>query len=907
MIFGSSSRPWEILASRIEGMAEPGSTYVTEETFKLTEGLFRFEALGEKEVKGKEEPVKVYRVIAPSTMKTRFDVSAERGLTPFVGRERELELLLDGFERCKSGRGQAFSIMAEAGVGKSRLLYEFRKAVTNEDVTFLEGKCLSYSRGVAYHPMIDILKSNFNILDSDRDDDIRGKVREGLEILEADDDTTRPYIAELLSAKNGGIDKAALGPEMMKIRIREALKLIVLKGAQFRPLIMAVEDLHWIDKSSEEHLKELLDHISGARVFLIFTYRPEFVHTWGGKSYHSQVNLNRLSNRESLTMLAHHLGTDYIDGDLEELVLNKTEGIPFFIEEFVKSLKDLRVIDRENNTYCLVKDIQTVSIPAKIQDVIMARVDALPEGAKGLLQTGSVVGRELSHELIKQVAELTQEELMSYLSVLKDSELLYERGIYPRSTYIFKHALTQEVTYNSLLQKQRKKVHGKIGKVMEDLYSERIEENYEMLAYHYERSDNNDKALEYLDLTNQKAIQVCSMVEAKAYFEKIMDLLDGLSESVKYKERRISLLVRQGLVFELLLKYTEYYTLLMRYEPTAVELGNQGLLGRLYASLGNCEYWFGKLGKSIQTFSKAIELCETQGNAKYALDAYRNVLWSYWFLGDFNLNLSFGGKALRILDSAFDPLKYVHMVSVTSLAYAFLGRWDRAVEEGQKARSIAEKYSNNSLISLTSFSIAVAYIQKGDLALAVEYGELSVEKASTPADRVYSQTFLAWALCRAGELNKGIDLLIHVVSVFQAVRFLPAEIMVRIFLGEAYWLAGEFEKSKQTLKRVLDLAERLNMKPWTGFAHRILGEIAIETTPDKAFDHFDKSLSIYTMIGAENDLALTYAGYGRFHRHKDNIAEAREYFEKALGIFERLGTLIEPDKVRKDLAELPEA
>ena len=156
--------------------------------------------------------------------------------------------------------------------------------------------------------------------------------------------------------------------------------------------------------------------------------------------------------------------------------------------------------------------------------------------------------------MIKQVAELTQEELMSDLSVLKDSELLYERGIYPRSTYIFKHALTQEVTYNSLLQKQRKKVHGKIGKVIEDLYSERIEENYEMLAYHYERSDNNDKALEYLDLTNQKAIQVCAMVEAKAYFEKIMDLLDGLSESVKHKERRISLLVRQGPVFELLLK-----------------------------------------------------------------------------------------------------------------------------------------------------------------------------------------------------------------------------------------------------------------------------------------------------------------------------------------------------------------
>ena len=187
------------LASRMEGLAEPGATYVTAETFKLTEGLFRVEALGEREVKGKEEPLNVYRVIAPSTRRTRFDVSAERGLTPFVGRERELELLMDGFERCKSGRGQAFSIMAEAGVGKSRLLYEFRKAVTNEDVTFLEGKCLSYSRSIAYHPLIDILKSNFNIQDIDSDHTIRKKVRNGLKILDLDDEMTRPYLLELLS------------------------------------------------------------------------------------------------------------------------------------------------------------------------------------------------------------------------------------------------------------------------------------------------------------------------------------------------------------------------------------------------------------------------------------------------------------------------------------------------------------------------------------------------------------------------------------------------------------------------------------------------------------------------------------------------------------------------------------
>jgi len=303
-------------ASRMEGLAEPGTTYVTGETFKLTEGFFRFEALGEKEVKGKKEPVKVYQVIAPSSRRTRFDVSAQQGLTPFVARKRELELLLDGFERSKEGRGQAFSIVSEAGVGKSRLLYEFRKAVSNEDVTFLEGKCLSYSRNVTYHPVIDILKSNFDVNEGDSDSRIKTKVKKGLKMIGADEVSNLPYLLELLSVEESGIDQIPMSPEARKDRMIETMIRISLKGSEIRPLIMAVEDLHWIDNSSEDALKYLLESISGARILLIFTYRPEFVHTWAGRSYHNQVNLNRLFNRESLSMVSHLLGTDDLETDL---------------------------------------------------------------------------------------------------------------------------------------------------------------------------------------------------------------------------------------------------------------------------------------------------------------------------------------------------------------------------------------------------------------------------------------------------------------------------------------------------------------------------------------------------------------------------------------------------------------
>jgi tetratricopeptide (TPR) repeat protein len=890
----------------MEGQAQPGTTYITEDTFKLTEGLFRFEGLGQRVIKGKQEPVNVYRAIAPSTRRTRFDVGAERGLTPFAGRERELELLLDGFERSKAGRGQAFSIMSEAGVGKSRLLYEFRKAVTSEDVTFLEGRCLSYSRGVAYHPIIDILKSNFDIHEDDGDSEIREKAKKGLKMLGADEASTLPYLLELLAVKDSGVDKIPMSPEVKKDRIMEAFKQIALKGSEIRPLILAYEDLHWIDKSSEELLKYVLESIPGARILLIFTYRPEFVHTWGAKSYHSQVMLNRLSNRESLIMVSHLLGTEELDKDLEEFILEKTEGVPFFIEELIKSLKDLKIIERENNQYHITKDIKEVTIPATVQDVIMARVDSLPEGTKGLLQTISAIGRESSYDLIKRVTGLTEGELLPQLSVLKDSELLYERGIYPQSTYVFKHALTQDVSYDSLLFKRRKEIHGKIGEVIELFYPDRLEEYHELLAYHYGRSADADKALQYLDLANQKAARLNAVEEAKAYFDEAMALLDTLSETEKNKELRITLLLNQAYVFELLWEYPKYHEFLRNYETVAVELENQDLLGKFYARLGHCEIWTGKIDETIQLSTKAIELFEATGNLENAVYAHANLVLSYWYLGDYSLALNHGEKVIRMLDSTYDPFRHVWTISEISLIYSCIGHWDRAVEYGQKALSIAEEYSNNSLISFSAWAISVAYSRKGDLARAVEYGNLSFEKAPTPNDRILSQGFLGWALCRAGELSKGIDLLNQALQMYQVARFVPSEIMVKTYLGEGYLLAEEFEKSKQMLEDVLNMPEISKMQYYIGWAHRLLGEIALKTNWAQSTPHFKESIATLQEIKAENELALAYAGYGRLYKQKGQIAKAREYLTKALGIFERLGTLIEPEKIREILAELPE-
>jgi len=892
------------LASRMEELSRPGTTYVTEETFKLTEGLFRFEALGEKEIKGKEEAVTFYQVIAPSTRRTRFDVSAERGLTPFVGRDRELELLLDGFERAKAGRGQSFSVVAEAGIGKSRLLYEFQKAVSSEDITFLEGRCLSYSRGIAYHPVIDALKSNFDVQEDDSNLHVTEKVKKGLKVIGADEVSTLPYLLDLLSVEDSGIDRTSISPEAKRDRVVEAVKRIVLRGSELRPLVMAFEDLHWADKTSEEVLKSLVEAIAGAKILLIFTHRPEFVHTWGGKSYHSQVNLNRLSNRESLAMVTHLLGTEDIETDLEELILDKTEGVPFFIEEFTKSLKDLEIIERKKNRYHLTKGVKEVSIPSTVQDVIMARIDSLPEAAKEVLQTGAVIDREFSYELIKRVAGLPEQELLSRLSGLRDSELIYERGIYPQSTYIFKHALTQEVAYNGLLVKSQKEIHEKIGKALEELQSERLEDHCEVLAYHYMRSENKEKAVEYLCMSHFKAIKATAIEGAKTYFDECMNLLDTMPDTKENREHRISLLVNSFTVFNLLLQMSEYNELLTRYEPLVAGIDNAGLAGGFYASLGWCEQLFGSFDRSIQSAKRGAELCEQTGDVEGVGIALSCLQISHFYRGAYEQGIALKEEILAKLDERATLRRTVSPLGFASLCYLVLGRWDEALKEARKALSLAKEHSNDSLISFASYCICMIYTGKGELDQAIEYGEMAVERASTPADNVLSLTSLAWARCRAGELEKSIEYLSEAVEAMATGQVVTTQISFMPALAEGYLLAGNYDGARQTAEKVLELAEPCEAKFYIGCAHLLLAEVALNTSLDEAPSHFEKAISIFQEIKAENDLALTYSGMGRYYKHQGDTGQAREYLTRALEIFERLGTLIEPDKVREELASL---
>jgi class 3 adenylate cyclase/tetratricopeptide (TPR) repeat protein len=845
------------LASRVEGLADPGATYVTDDTFKLTEGLFRFEALGEKEIKGKEEPIQVYRAIAPSTRRTRFDVSAERGLTPFVGRERELELLIDGFQRAKEGRGQAFSIVSEAGVGKSRLLYEFRKAVTSEDVMFLEGKCLSYSRGVAHHLHIDSLKANFDISEGDGDSEIREKVKRGLKILGADEASTLPYLLELFSVKESGIDEIPLSPEAKKDRIMEALKQIVLKGSEMRPLILAYEDLHWVDKSSEDVLKYLLESIPGARVLMIFTYRPEFVHTWGGKSYHSQVNLNRLSNRESLAMVAYLLGTEEIDRDLEELILEKTEGVPFFIEELIKSLQDLKIIKRKDNKYYLAKDIKDLIIPSTIQDVIMARVDSLPEGGKEVLQVGSVIEREFSYEIIKRLMALQEQELLSHLSVLKDSELLYERGIFPQSTYIFKHALTREVAYNSLLIKRRTEIHKRTGRALEILYRDRLEEFYETLAYHSFRGEDWQPAFRYNREAGLKALSFSSYAEAQSYFEAALEALKKLPRTRNCIEQEIDLYFNMRSALFPLGRHDDWADHVRAAESLAKEIEDKARLANCYNYLST-HFWIRSRHKeAIKLCEQGLSLAESAGDFSVHITTMFHLGIPLLYTGEYERQARLHREVAQKLSgaAAFERHGLAGVPSVLArglLAWglAELGEFEEAEKWSLQGIEMAEQAKNSFSTTHIYACVGLYYLRHGRLDQAIRMSEQALalcHKADVLAFFSFAAASLGHVHLLLGNLDDALRVLEEAVAPLKIDFSAIPSIYPLTGLAEAYRLKGDIDRALQTSEEALSILREKGEHGFGAWAIYYMAKIQSDCGSDQLQQGIHWPPSTYTV------------------------------------------------------------
>jgi tetratricopeptide (TPR) repeat protein len=768
---------------------------------------------------------------------------------------------------------------------------------------------------MAYYPVIDVLKSNFDIREGERDFEIRQKVKKGIESIQADEASTLPYLLELLLVKNGGIDQTPMSPGIRKARTLDALTRIVLKGSEVRPFIMAIEDLHWVDKSSEESFMQLLESISGARVLLIFTYRPEFVHTWGVRSYHSQLNLNRLSNRESLLMVAHLLGTNEVAPDLENLILDKTEGVPFFIEEFIKSLKNLRLIESKRDKCHLTGQTQDLVIPSTIQDVIMARVDTLPEGAKEVLLRGSVIGREFSHELIKEITNLDEPELLSFLAALRDSELIYERGIYPACTYI---ALTCEVIYESILTKKRKKLHLEIGKAIEKIQSERLEEVYEILAYHYSNSENSEKAYHYLKLSGNKAVTNYANNDAFRYYKSAIELLTMMPETEENKRKQID--VRLSLWHPMHnLGYPEgSLKILQDGERISEEIKDEKSLAIFYSKLGHYYTSMGEPLLGIQysekCFQEAAKIEDVDLMAPIAIE----LSVAYTAAGEFSKIPEMAHRVISLLEKTHKESEffgrpfnvYPELYGHCGYSLARLGEFNEGEALCEKGLRFAHRMNHLGTLGVVELTYSHLFFVKGDGENAITHSKNSIKYFEEGKVHI----ILPWAWTNLGTghyyLGEFETALKHVQKGLKMQKDVGISMLMSWLyhdMGMIHLGLGELKSAQSCAEEALDLAQKNHEKHIEGMSWTLMGRVLGKKEPaeiDKSKEYILKGIQILEELKLKPHVSVGHFYLGELYADTGNQHQALNHLKKADEMFREMGMDYWLSKTQKAMDKL---
>jgi len=700
---------------------------------------------------------------------------------------------------------------------------------------------------------------------------------------------------ELLAVTGRENDIEAMSPDSKKFRIMEAMKQIIVKGSELRPLIIAIEDLHWIDKSSQDFLKDLLSIISGLKIFLILTYRPMFVPVWGGRSHLNFLNLNRLSNRESLKIVCHILNVKEINRNLQEVVLKKTEGIPFFIEEFVKSLIDLAIIEKKNNTYHLTKGSEIHPIPATIQEIIMARVDTLPEGAKNILQIGSVIEREFSYELIRMAIDSTEKELQTQLLVLRDSELLFEKGIHPNATYIYKHALTRDVIYDSILTKKKKKLHEMIGNLIEQLHENKITEYYEILADHFSKSENHIKAAKFFKLASIKAEKAGALTDAIGCMRNGIISLEKLQISEDMQKKIVRSRTVLGMYLFQMFSFTDAKAAIDPIFEKALSIGDKKTVAQIYTIIGAFSFYVGDdTTQAITYLELALQLAQESTDIV-------SIFFSNQFLGIVRaFNCEFD-KAIKNINVALDinllrNTAWGISISKSTLSYwgfNFHGKIDLGYQTSAEALKLAEKsgdiYSMSGALFSHGFScFCRGYLNKAEKLLrnAVKY----CRRINLVTWEVNCHLYLSAIYIEAEDYStaKRHCIIVHEFSDWTDIQ----ASIINLNKMQLALLKVKNNKKDIDLESLNSLLIKNNLKVQEGWMRRLIGQILMHTDNGNLVDAekwIKSAINADEQTGSKWNLGMDYALYAKLLINKGDQLKAIERLEMAIEIFNNCG------------------
>ncbi len=885
------------LAARMEQLASPGSILLTPATLELVEGFVAAKPLGPVPVKGLADPVEVYELTGAGQARTRLQAAALRGLTRFVGRDAEVEHLRRVLGQADAGRGQVVALVGEAGVGKSRLTYEFTHSHRVQDWLILESSSVSYGKATSYLPVIDLLKGYFKIGDRDDHREMRAKVLGRVLGL---DRALEPLLPPLLALLDVPVEDPAwqtLDPPERRQRTLDAVKRLLLRESQGQPLLVVFEDLHWIDGETQALLDNLVESLGSTRLLLLVNYRPEYEHRWGSKTAYSQLRLDSLPAESAAELLAALLGPDPGLAPLTQMLVKR--GNPFFLEETVRTLVETGALAGERGAYRLTRPVEVLQIPATVQTILAARIDRLPPEEKRLLQAASVIGKDVPYALLAAIAEQPEEALQRGLGHLQESEFLYETRLFPDLEFTFKHALTHDVASAGLLGERRRALHAAVVAAIERLHADRLVEHVERLAHHARQGEVWDKAVRYLRRAGTKLILRSANREAVTSFEQALDALrrlpetpDTLAESLDIRFDLRNALVPLG-------EGGRVGALLDEAEALAEAVGDQRRLGR---ALNYKVVQFGRAGDyaaAIQAGRRALAVGESQ--ADVAIQVVANG-----YLGQVDVARGECREAVRHCEAAlalipeglaqerFGAADIQGCAVRHSLARALgaLGRFAEAFGRLREAMHIAEEAGHVYTLVYPLFSLGTLKLDQGDFAGAVAPLERGLDLCRTKEVPFLLPHFagaLGAAYHGTGRPAEGVALMEDaargLVGGIVSMAAWPGRVEA---LGGAYLLDGRLADATRIAQDGLAAARQRGERGVEGHILRLLGDIAAH--PDRfeaetAEAHYRQALALAEALGLRPLVAHCHLGLGALYRRAGKREQAREHLTTAGTMF----------------------
>ncbi|HEY7040653.1 MAG TPA: adenylate/guanylate cyclase domain-containing protein [Methylomirabilota bacterium] len=941
------------VAARMQQAGAPGRVTISEATYRLVRGYFETRPLGQLEVKGKAEPVSAWEVVAAHETRTRLEIAAEGGLTPFVGRERELGLLREAFGRAREGAGQVAFLVAEAGMGKSRLLAELRRQIGGE-AAWHEGHCLSFGRAMPFHPLVDLLRRQLDIEEGDTEAAIAAKVERGLAAISPELAPAQPYLRALLSIDSGHPEVRAMTPAQRRAETFEALRALLVRQAERRPQVVVIEDLHWIDGVSEQFLTSLTESVPALRALLVFTYRPGYASPFGERSYFTRVVPAALSREESGRIAQAVLAAEVLPDELRALIADKAEGNPFYVEELVRSLEETGALRRVEGRLALTRPVSQIAVPDRVQDVIAARVDRLADAPKVTLQLASVIGREFSRRLVDHVSPIG-EGTDAALRELSALELIHERRRLPELAYGFKHALTQDVAYASLLVQRRRELHRLVGTAIETLYADRLPEHYEVLAHHFSRTDDAERSLAYLMRAAEKATQAFGLRQALDLYAEALEAAGRLGDRVPLTTLIAIHSARADLFFGVgdfprsqeaaetvvalarraqdrpaeanaliqsasALQWAEDLPRALERAREAIELAEaagaqQPLAGGLFVR-GYIHLVSGNLDPAKDDVERGLAIGRAVGDPnRQALALHSLALRSAW-RGDYHEGLAQATEGVRLARAHALVIPLLRCLWNQGAMWNDLGEYDAAFAVLSEGLAIAERIGDDAFIPRYQNTLGWMLMECGALDRGLELSELSYEVTNrssraghgTGAERrAFIRNNEADAFMTRGDLASAAEALAESVSIVQhppPSRWMTWRYAMHCYAsqGQLALRQGDPARAARLADQSLELAVPAVSRKFEAWAWRIKGEGAtVRRAWAEAEEALRRSLALATAIGQPRQTWLSHVALGRLDAARGRRDDALARYRAAWAIIGSLRAATRDPGLRQGL------